>query len=113
MDFLCIPVFFLAWFLKKLKLTLLYYTCAHPPMYVCFPILSAWTLCSPSARFVGEIEVSILPSPHVSPPASFLPGPFNTRGVVPAGPVGVQDGDLLAQVPYNLLGSSWAPPHCS
>lgn len=82
-------------------------------MHVCFPILSAWALCSTPARFVGEIEISILPSSHVSPPASFLPGLFDARGAVAAGPVSLQDGDLFAQVAHNLLGSSQDPPDYS
>lgn len=86
---------------------------ACPPMYVCFPILSVWTLWSTSARIVGGMEISILPSSHVSPPASFLPGLFDACGAIVVGPVSIQDGDLLAQVTYNLLGSSQDPPNYS
>lgn len=59
------------------------------------------------------MEISILPSTHVSPPALFLPGLFDACGAVVVGPVSIQDGDLLAQVTYNLLGSSQDPPNYS
>lgn len=59
------------------------------------------------------MEISAVPSSHVSTPASFLPDLFDAQGAVAVGPVSVQDRDLLAQVTYNPLGSSWDPPNCS
>lgn len=102
MGFLWIPIYFIP---MKMKFTLLYCMCvlAHP--CVCFHIPSAWILCSASARFMGEMDTSVLPHSHQNQHCFCL---------VSGCGAGQHTGwDILAQVPYNSLGSSPDPPNYS
>lgn len=47
------------------------------------------------------------------PPVPFLPAPYGTFILVAVESVGIQDGDLLAQVSYLQIGRRQHPPHYS